>query len=198
MTNEPKTKNPQHYIDHEEFTLEMDLYSKACAAARRSETDKPRITQSIGIKFMKIAENLGHLHNFRGYTYLDEMIGDAIENMIRYAHNFDKSRVGKTGAFSYFTQFAYWAFLRRIAKEDKQYRTKVKWVQSFALLDLMPDDRQDHDAQANFENKFVDYLYEYYDAEHKKEEKPKKKRKTPVRKKTSLETKIEKQVDVAA
>ena len=58
MSNEPKTKDPQHYVDHEEFTREMDLYSKACAANARAGLEKPRITQSIGIKFMKIAEGM--------------------------------------------------------------------------------------------------------------------------------------------
>jgi hypothetical protein len=188
-----KTVENQHYIDHVEFTQEMTIYRQECQDAQEAEEPKPPISEAVGLKFLLLAENLSNWHKFRGYTFRDELVGDAIENMIRYAHNFDPAKVGKTGAFSYFTQISYYAFLRRIEKEEKQYRTKVKWVQSFAVLDMLPDGRQDHDHGAAFQNKFVEYLFEYYDGEHMKAEKKKKKPVEKPVKKTPVESAIDKQ-----
>lgn len=197
MTDDTKTTakaaENQHYIDHVEFTKEMTAYRKSCEDAKSLSEDKPPITEAIGLKFLLLAENLSHWHKFRGYTFRDELVGDAIENMIRYAHNFDSTKVGKTGAFSYFTQISYYAFLRRIEKEEKQYRTKVKWVQSFAVLDMLPDMRQDHDHGTAFQNKFVEYLFEYYDGEHEKVDKKKKKLVNKPIKPTAVESAIDKQ-----
>ena len=52
------------------------------------------------------------------------MIGDAIENCILYAHNFNPEK--SKNPFSYFTQIIYFAFLRRIEKEKKQLYIKYK------------------------------------------------------------------------
>lgn len=181
----------QHYIDNVEFTTEMAEYSQLCRAAKKKGKDKPVITNAIGLKFLLLAQNLSTSFKFRGYTFKDEMVGDAIENMTRYAHNFDETKTGKTGAFSYFTQISYFAFLRRIEKEEKQYRTKVKWVQSFAVLDMMPEHRQDHDQDENFQNQFADYLMDYYDAEHLKIDKKKK----PAEPKTPASTGLDKAIN---
>lgn len=191
--NTEKTVEKQHYIDHVKFTEEMTIYSQLCKDAITSSTSKPPINEAIGMKFLMLAENLSNWHRFRGYTFREEMVGDAIENMIRYAHNFNPAKVGKSGAFSYFTRISYYAFLRRIEKEEKQYRTKVKWVQSFAVLDMLPDTRQNHDHGENFQNKFIEYLFEYYDGEHKKDTKKKKDKPVDKSKPTAVESAIDKQ-----
>ena len=173
MSTDNDERIDQHYIDREEFTAEMTEYRHECDAAKKNGLPKPDVPESVGLKFLLMAEGMSTWHKFRGYTYKGEMVGDAVENMIRYAHNFDPTVPSQSGAFSYFNRLCYFAFLRRIAKEDKQYRTKVKWVQSFAVLDMLPEHRQDHDQGTDFQNQFYDYLMDYYDAEHKKIEKKK-------------------------
>ncbi len=70
------------------------------------------------------------------------MIGDAIENCLRYIHNFNPEK--SNNPFAYFTQIMYYAFLRRIEKEKKQtyikYKTMENSVAMNTLVELAPGD----------------------------------------------------------
>jgi hypothetical protein len=52
------------------------------------------------------------------------MVGDAVENCIMYATNFDPKK--SKNPFAFFTQITFYAFLRRISKEKKQLYIKLK------------------------------------------------------------------------
>jgi len=82
---------------------------------------------------MKIAEGLSHKPNFINYTYRDEMVADGIENCLMYFENFDPN-ISKN-AFAYFTQYIYFAFLRRIKKEKKQLYVKYKTTEQYGIID---------------------------------------------------------------
>ena len=81
---------------------------------------------------MKICEGLSHKPNFVRYTYRDEMVMDGVENCLKAIYNYRidaSTRTGKPNAFSYFTQIAYFAFIRRIVKEKKQADIKFKFME---------------------------------------------------------------------
>jgi DNA-directed RNA polymerase specialized sigma24 family protein len=59
------------------------------------------------------------------------MIGDGIENCIRYAKNFNPEK--SKNPFAYFTQIIYYAFIRRITKEKKQTAIRQKLIDNTAL-----------------------------------------------------------------
>lgn len=102
----------------------------------------PRCPEYIGGCIWKIAEGLSTNRNFIGYTYRDEMIGDGVENTIRYLHNFDPDKT--KNPFAYFTQIIYYAFLRRIEKEKKQTYVKYKVTEDSiamnSLVEMAPED----------------------------------------------------------
>jgi len=77
---------------------------------------------------MLIAEGLSHKPGFINYPFRDDMVGDAIENCVRYAHNFDSDKY--SNPFAYFTQICYYAFIRRIGKEKKQLYVKMKAIEA--------------------------------------------------------------------
>lgn len=57
--------------------------------------------------------------------------------------------IGIPNAFAYFTQIAYFAFLRRIAKEKKQWEIKMKYIETAsieAFADFGNDDHHDGDS----------------------------------------------------
>ncbi len=89
---------------------------------------KPQVTEYIGECFLLIAERLSTRPNFINYPYRDEMIGDAIENCLMYAANFDPEK--SKNPFAYFTQITYFAFLRRIKKEKDQDKIKYKLMEA--------------------------------------------------------------------
>ena len=146
----PKTKvndNPEmHYVDNEEFYQEMiawkrlyykaveDHWPEALVMAPGPEGTKPRVSESIGAKLWLICNNLSYNKSFIRYSYREEMILDAIENCIKYIHNFDE--VKYKSPFSYFTFIAWQAFVRRIAKE-KRYAKAIKedYIKNLAVLD---------------------------------------------------------------
>jgi hypothetical protein len=114
--------------------------------------EAPQIPNYIGECFMKICEGLSHKPNFIRYSYRDEMVMDAVENCVKAIMNFDLNKATRTGlpnAFAYFTQIAYFAFLRRIAKEKKQWEIKLKYIESAsieAFADFGMDDHHDGDS----------------------------------------------------
>jgi hypothetical protein len=126
-----------HYVDNEEFLVEMTEYRNKYLEHQASNgaLKKPRLSESIALSFIKIAQNLSNKTNFRNYTYKDEMILDGIENCVAYAHNFNPEK--SKNPFSYFTQIIYYAFIRRIQKENKQTDIKRSLIRNLDITELI-------------------------------------------------------------
>lgn len=129
-----KKKNTIYYVDNEKFYNAIVEYRKECEIAEKEGKEKPIIPDYIGSCIWKIAQGLASKPNFSNYSFVDEMIGDAVENSILYFHNY-KTDYGenkenyKPNPFSYFTQIAYFAFLSRIREEEKNRCTTYKHFQ---------------------------------------------------------------------
>ena len=117
-----------HYIDNKEFFAEMAKWKELVVSAEDSGDPKPPVTEYIGQCFLLIAERLSTRPNFVNYPFRDEMVGDAIENCLMYAANFDPEK--SKNPFAYFTQITYYAFLRRIQREKKQDTIKYKLMEA--------------------------------------------------------------------
>jgi hypothetical protein len=117
-----------HYVDNQKFLEAMTEWKKQVKIAEDSGEGKPPVTEYIGECFLLIAERLSMRANFINYQFREEMVGDAIENCLMYASNFDPAK--SKNPFSYFTQIIYYAFLRRIQKEKKQNYIKYRIIES--------------------------------------------------------------------
>ena len=135
-------KDSNHYVDNKRLYTEMIKYINEYNAAKSKGVQPPQVNNYIGGCIWLIAERLSTNRNFVGYTFRDEMIGDAIENCLRYIHNFNPDKTNNP--FAYFTQIMYYAFLRRIEKEKKQSYIKYKSMENSiamnTLVELAPDD----------------------------------------------------------
>jgi DNA-directed RNA polymerase specialized sigma24 family protein len=80
------------------------------------------------------------------------------------------TRKGKPNAFGYFTQIAWYAFLRRIAKEKKQQDVKLKYIAESALDEFMVDPDEDPEV-AKAVQSFVDNLRQRIDEVKEKDQK---------------------------
>ncbi len=138
----------KNYVDNKRLYAEMIKYTRAYNEARKNGEEPPKASNYIGECIWLIANRLSTNRNFIGYTYRDEMIGDAIENCLRYLHNFDPDK--STNPFAYFTQIMYYAFLRRIEKEKKQTYIKYKSMENSiamnTLVEMAPDDQSQFNA----------------------------------------------------
>lgn len=137
-----------HYVDNKRLYAEMIKYINSYNEAKKEGKEPPVASNYIGQCIWLIANNLSTNRNFIGYTYREDMIGDAIENCFRYLHNFDPEK--STNPFAYFTQIMYYAFLRRIDKEKKQSYIKYKAMENSqvmnTLVEMAPDDQSHFNA----------------------------------------------------
>lgn len=125
-------KKVKHYVNNKDFYEALKVYHKDCARNKRIGQPLPTIPNYIGVCIDMISKKLALRGNFIRYTFIEECIGDAIENMIAAVDNFDPRRFNNP--FAYFTSIAWNAFLRRIEKETAQNYTKHKNMENLFVL----------------------------------------------------------------
>lgn len=154
-----------HYVNNTEFSQAVVEYVKTVRKAEERGKETPVVTDYIADCFMKIATGLSYKSNFSRYTYRDEMVMDAVENCLRAIRNYDieaATRTGKPNAFAYFTQISWFAFLRRIAKEKKQYDIKMKYIIESGIEEFMVSENEDPESSKAI-RVFVDSLRQKID-----------------------------------
>jgi len=173
MSNVKKKKN--HYVDNERFLNEIVEYKKKIAEAKELGLEKPRISEYIGKCIYLIAENLSHKPRFMNYSFRDELVSDAIENCFLYFDNFNPD-ISKN-PFAYFTQIIYYAFHRRISKEEKNRYIIYKKFQE-SVLDtsdaaLMIDSDDNHLISSTMYDNLNEFIKKFEGREAEKKEKRK-------------------------
>jgi len=109
------------------------------------------------------------------------MVSDGIENCLTYASNFDPNK--SKNPFGYFTKICYWAFVRRIEREKKQYYIRYKLIEDSGVMDNLAT-YQEHDENEHILNSYKEYLRshssysDYYDKEEIKKERRKEQRRS--------------------
>lgn len=130
-------ENSAHYVDNKKFYEAIKDWKDEWNHAVANDLPMPQCPHYLGECFVKISNHLAYKSNFVNYTYRDEMILDGIENCLRYADRFnpDKSK----NPFAYFTQITYYSFIRRIKKEARQTDTKLNYLASIDLQQLLDE-----------------------------------------------------------
>jgi hypothetical protein len=171
-------KKKTHYVDNEKFFAEIVEYKKKCKIAITEGKDKPRVSEYIGKCIYLIAENLAHKPRFMNYSFVDEMKSDAIENCLMYFDNFDSDKY--SNPFAYFTQIIYYAFHRRINKEEKNRYIMYKKFQE-GILDteasrFMIDNDDNHLITSTMYDNINDFINRFEKREEEKKSKRKEKK----------------------
>lgn len=95
----------RHYINNKDMFAALCDFLNKCSEAEDNNKQIPRIPEYLGQAFWLLCERIGTRPNFSGYSYLDEMKGDGIENCfhgntkfltLEYGPIELKSVVGKT------------------------------------------------------------------------------------------------------
>lgn len=160
MTEKNDSATDKHYVDNAEFYAEMTDWVKLCEDAHEKGEPRPQVPHSIAEKIMKVAEGTAYRHNFNRYTYNDEFVADGIENCIRYAHRFNYKKY--KSPFSYFSTICWQAAVRRIQKEDKQWKTKLRYTMN-ADIEGVLNELQSQDSGSHYDNEYIDYLKQLND-----------------------------------
>jgi len=151
------SKQTAHYIDNKKFFQAMKEWKDSIKDAEDAGAMRPPVTNYLGECFVKICNHLAYKSNFVNYTFRDEMILDGIENCLRYADRFNPDK--SENPFAYFTQITYYSFIRRIKKEARQAETKLRYLQSIDLQQLLDEIEGD---SGNYE--YLNWIQEQIDA----------------------------------
>lgn len=164
-----------HYVDNKKFYEEIVAYKKKEEEYKQKGLESPRLPEYIGECIFKIANKLSNKPCFMNYSYRDEMVSDGIENCIMYFKDFDPSKT--QNPFAYFTQVIYYAFLRRINKEEKNryiiYKNFQETIINNGHVGLLMDMEDNH----MMPTQMYDNINEFMGRFERKEETKKQKRK---------------------
>lgn len=111
-------------------------------------TDEEKVPDDIAESIFQICTNLARSGRFAGYTWKDDMIGEAILDCIKSTRKFNPER--SRNPFSYFTQIAYNAFRRYLNGEHLRLATIENYKQSMEnMYDVgeYQDDEYGHIAE---------------------------------------------------
>jgi hypothetical protein len=154
----------RHYVDKQKFYEALVERKKLVDEAEKNNLPKPQISNYIGECILKISTNLAKKYQFSGYTFKDEMIADSVIHCLKYIDAFDITK--SENPFSYFTQAAYYQFIKRIETEKTQTYVKCKATMNstlygdFAEYGIDSDDHKFEDVELDTE--FMDsFIGEY-------------------------------------
>ena len=159
-----------HYVDNKKFNQAFIDYKELVKINEELGKQKPKVPEYIGECLIMIANRLSYSPNFINYSFREEMISDGIENCLLYIDNFDPEK--SSNPFAYFTQINYYAFIRRIQKENKQSILKGKLF-SNKLMDFMTINEEAEDDFSEFVENLTSEYSIHVNALKKEEEKQK-------------------------
>lgn len=149
--------------------------------------EKPRLPESIGKAILEIAQGRASTRHFAKYPFVEDMISDGYENVVKYIDNFDFEKYNKP--FSYFNMIIWRAFLRRIEAEKELLENKIKYENRINIF----EDDIDENADYGFGHK--QYIKEFLEKREETKRKRKEKREKNVRAKQTTDTSNSRKLD---
>lgn len=119
-------KKRKHYVTNKDLVIEIMKYKETC---RWDENGKyiqgsGVVHEKLGLMIMTIAKNFATKPNFSGYTWKNDMVGDAILTCIKYIHNFKLDGPRPPNPFAYITTICYNSFINYIKKQKNHSKIK--------------------------------------------------------------------------
>ncbi len=99
------------YINNDELIEQIDYLKKSGI-----------FSEKLGELILNIAKNYANKGNFSGYTWVDDMIGDAVLTCVKYIKNFNLDK--SDNAFAYVTTICQRSFMNYINKQKKHSEIK--------------------------------------------------------------------------
>lgn len=93
--------------------------------------DHGRITENLGKMYIKLSERYAQRSNWRGYTYVEEMRGQAILQLSQIGLQFDESK--SENPFAYYTAAVTNSFTRVLNIEKKNQNIRDDMLESHGL-----------------------------------------------------------------
>ena len=107
--------------------------------------DHGRITEDLGRMFIKLSERYAQRSNWRGYTYNEEMRGQAILQLSQIGLQFDESK--SENPFAYYTAAVTNSFTRVLNIEKKMQNIRVDMLEINGLAPSLTRQSQEEYAE---------------------------------------------------
>lgn len=130
-----------NYINNKKLLEELKIYA-----------DTGEQTEELGRMLLLLAKRYSGKGSFNGYTWKDDMIGEAVLTCVKYMHNFDVN-MDNPNPFAYFSRIIHNSFLNYISKQKTH--SKIKDI-CFKNLDFITPEETTDDWK-HFEVKGLDY-----------------------------------------
>lgn len=146
-------KNPNYYLDKDAMRDALREHRDKCIQAEAEGKELPQVSEYLGSCFLSIAKGLGMKHNFRRYSFVNDMIMDGVMTCLKYVRSFDPDKISSrtnkpVSPLSYFTQVCWYAFINRINEEEDQ--AAVKWSLLLSSdIEAYSNDDEDGDFKMN-------------------------------------------------
>jgi DNA-directed RNA polymerase specialized sigma subunit len=112
-------KKKNNYVENDILLDELQKYKESGV-----------MSEELGLAILTIASNYANKGNFSGYTWKDDMIGEAVLTCMKYIHKFDPEKYEKPNPFAYITTICKNAFLMYIKKQQKHSAIKDRLYNS--------------------------------------------------------------------
>jgi len=121
--------------DPEKLILVGKSHWKGNLSTGMFSKDHGRITENLGKMFIKLSERYAQRSNWRGYTYIDEMKGQAILQLSQIGLQFDESK--SENPFAYYTAAVTNSFTRILNIEKKSQNIRDDLLEENGLTPSM-------------------------------------------------------------
>lgn len=119
------------YDDNDELICVGKSHWKGDIKKGKFSKDHGRITENLGKMFIKLSERYAQRSNWRGYTYVDEMRGQAILQLSQVGLQFDESK--SENPFAYYTAAVTNSFTRVLNLEKKNQNIRDDLLEEAGL-----------------------------------------------------------------
>jgi hypothetical protein len=123
------------YNDEGELICVGKSHWKGDLDSGKFSKDHGRITENLGKMFIKLSERYAQRSNWRGYTYVEEMRGQAILQLSQIGLQFDESK--SENPFAYYTAAVTNSFTRVLNLEKKNQNIRDDLLEEAGLTPSM-------------------------------------------------------------
>lgn len=119
------------YNDEDELVCVGKSHWRGGIKTGKFSKDHGRITESLGRMYITLSERYAQRSNWRGYTYVDEMKGQAILQLSQIGLQFDESK--SENPFAYYTAAVTNSFTRVLNVEKKNQNIRDDMLEEHGL-----------------------------------------------------------------
>jgi len=135
------------FNDEDELICVGKSHWKGTVEKGKFSKDHGRITENLGKMYIKLSERYAQRSNWRGYTYVEEMRGQAVLQLSQIGLQFDESK--SENPFAYYTAAVTNSFTRVLNIEKKNQNIRDDMLESHGLTPSLTRQNQQEYAEEN-------------------------------------------------